>query len=244
MIKRMFQRQRLIGCVWIVVALTVCAQDSAPERIVVPLTDPSRPSRVKLSVLNGSITVKGHQRDDVIIEADHRALKIEESDNEVTVAPEGSRPVDLRVAVPVKTSLQLKCTKGGNILVEMVEGEIEADGVNCSITLRKIAGVVVAHSMQGRILVQMDRVTRGKPMSFSTMNGDIDVSLPADTKANVRLQTLNGTIHSDFDVVQKPDSRHSAGQRLSGSINGGGPHIQLKTLNGGVHLRKPERNTP
>jgi len=199
---------------------------------------------VKVSVLNGSITVKGSQRDDVIVEADHCGLKVEESDNQVTVRPDVKRPVDLRIAVPAKTSLQLKCTKGGNITVEMLEGEIEAEGVNSSITLRKITGVVVAHSMQGRIMVQMDRVAADKPMSFSTMNGDIDVCLPADTKANVKLQTLNGTIHSDFAVVPRPDSRQKAGQRLVGLINGGGPQIQLQTLNGGIYLRKPEQNNP
>ena len=41
-------------------------------------------------------------------------------------------------------------------------------------------------------------------MSFSTMNGDIDVSLPADTKARVKMKADNGEIYSDFEVQQEP----------------------------------------
>ena len=46
----------------------------------------------------------------------------------------------------------------------------------------------------------IDRVDASKPMSFSTMNGEIDVTLPATTKGNFRMKTDNGEIFSDFEV--------------------------------------------
>src|SRR2546423_15583823 len=51
--------------------LTGClmAQDATPERVTVPLSDPSRPATVRASLMNGSITVKGYGGKEVIVEA-------------------------------------------------------------------------------------------------------------------------------------------------------------------------------
>jgi hypothetical protein len=193
---------------------------------------------VKVTVLNGSIAVKGYDGQEVLIEANQRGVQISESENEVRVQPSPTSPVDLRLSVPAKTSLQLKCTNGGNIQVEGVEGEIEANGINASVTLRQISGVVLAHSLQGRVLVQMNKVTAGKPMSFSALNGDVDVTLPADLKADVKLQTTTGTIHSDFPITLRGETGMRIGEKLTGTINGGGPELQLTTLNGSLYLRK------
>jgi hypothetical protein len=54
--------------------------------------------------------------------------------------------------------------------------------------------------------VALNKVLPGKSMSFSTMNGDIDVTLPADTKARLRMRTDNGDIYTDFDVTMEPQS--------------------------------------
>ena len=234
----------MIGCALVWLAVNAWDQDAASQRLAIALTDPSRPGMVKVSVLNGSITVRGYPGKEVLLETDQAGLRVEEADNQVIVEPDPDGPVDLRISVPARTSLQLKCTKGGNIQVERLEGEIEAEGVNASITLRKITGVVVAHSLQGRVVVQMDKVTPGKPMAFSAMNGDVDVSLPADTRADVSLQTLNGSLHTDFAISEIADSRQKAPRRVAGRINGGGAEITLKTLNGGVRLRKSDPSHP
>jgi DUF4097 and DUF4098 domain-containing protein YvlB len=97
-------------------------------------------------------------------------------------------------------------------------------------------------------------VTPGKSMSFSTMNGAVDVTLPADIKARLKMKTDNGDIYVDdgFDVKieggatpQTDDQRKSGGRyriRLDrttyGSINGGGPEIQFTTYNGSIMIHK------
>ena len=42
------------------------------------------------------------------------------------------------------------------------------------------------------------------PMAFANLNGDVDVTFPADLKATVRLHADNGEIYSDFDVDVTP----------------------------------------
>src|SRR5438552_2957615 len=58
---------------------------------------------------------------------------------------------------------------------------------------------VVAHSLNAMMKVTMDSVDPAKPLSFTTMNGTIDVTLPADYKGNVKMSSHNGAIYTDFE---------------------------------------------
>jgi len=272
--------QKTIGIISCAVMLTgALAQDIPADRVSVPLRDPSRPGLVKVNLMTGGIVVKGYDGKEVIVEArlregkssskekaDKKAdglkridiattgLTVEEEDNLVTVStgPNG-RTVDLTLQVPTATSLKLSCLNDGSIMVEKVEGEIEANNLNGSVTLTHVSGVVIAHSLNGEVLTQMDKVTPDKPMSFSTLNGEIDVTLPPDIKAKVKLETENGAIYSDFEIgldrnPRPPaveDGRKQGGRYriefpkgVVGSINGGGSDIHFKTLNGNIHVRK------
>jgi DUF4097 and DUF4098 domain-containing protein YvlB len=99
----------------------------------------------------------------------------------------------------------------------------------------------------------INSVTPDKAMSFSTMNGEIDVTLPANTKANVKLKTDHGDIFTDFDIKldatarppQVEDNRKNGGRYrvqfdrgTNGTINGGGPEIQFTTFNGNILIHK------
>jgi DUF4097 and DUF4098 domain-containing protein YvlB len=255
----------------------VGAQEAPPDRVNVPLTDPSRPSVVNASLMNGGITVTGYAGKEVIVEArprghqgeskpDRKAegmrrldsrgtgLSVEEQDNQVNIGVrEMNRTVDLTIQVPFNTSLKLKCLNDGNIQVDHVSGEIDANDLNGGVKLTNISGSAVAHSMNEDVIVTFDKVTPGKAMSFSTMNGDIDVSLPGDIQARVKMKADNGEIYSDFEVRQEAgpagtrvtDTGRKDGRfhvqfekALYGSINGGGPEMQFTTFNGKIYVRK------
>ena len=71
-------------------------------------------------------------------------------------------------------------------------------------------------------------------MAFSTLNGDVTVTLPADTKANLKVKSDNGDVFSDFDIdidktPAKVDKVTEPGlykikkdDWIYGKINGGG----------------------
>ena len=96
----------------------------------------------------------------------------------------------------------------------------------------------------------MDRVDPSRPLSFSTLNGSIDVTLPADLKANVKFKTMRADIYSDFEMalggsasLAKDASgmlrfRLGFGDGLEGTINGGGVAATFHTLHGTIYLRK------
>lgn len=87
-------------------------------------------------------------------------------------------------------------------------------------------------------------------MSFTTFNGDVDVTFPAAFKATLKMKTERGDIYSDFDVnfknsgpVQKKDTKAGVYKVVidewkRGDINGGGPEITLRNYNGDIFVRR------
>lgn len=259
----------LAAAVMLCVAPAVAAQD----RIAVNLTDPTRPVNVRASLLNGGITVRTGDSKEVIVEARVRdeersgrsrgsmkripmtstGLSVEEENNQVRIGTDSvQRTIDLIITVPRQTSLKLNTTNDGDIRVTGVEGEIDVNNTNGEVHLTGVSGSVVAHALNGEIKVTMMRVDP-KPMAFSSLNGDIDVTFPADLKANISVRSDNGEVLSDFDIQLQAassqpiveDSRGKGGKykvkldkTVRGSINGGGPEIQFKNFNGDILIRK------
>ena len=117
------------------------------------------------------------------------------------VGPPAYMTPELSIQVPYNTSLKLHATNGGDIVVDHIVGEVEIDNTNGNATATHVSGAAVVHALNGKVLVSLDKVSGDKPMSFSSLNGDIDVTLPADMKARVKLKSDNGAIYSDFDIA-------------------------------------------
>jgi DUF4097 and DUF4098 domain-containing protein YvlB len=162
--------------------------------------------------------------------------------------------LDIEIKVPKQTSLDLK-TMNGSISVEGVSGEMTIDAMNGHINVQDASGPVVAHSMNGRIVASIAQVSAAKASSFSSMNGSIEVTLPADLKARLKMKTDHGEIYTDFDVkVESATGSTTFAQNgggknglpalphtdrtLYGTINGGGPEMQFITYNGRIVIRK------
>ena len=244
------------------------------EQLTVAFSDPSRQGLVNIEVMSGRITVKGGNRKDVLIIARQRGssppresgsqgglrrltqaggFTVEEERNVMQIESHNNRTLDFEVHVPARTDLQLKALNNSVITVENVEGDIEAENLNGSILMTGVAGTVVANSNNGRVQVTMTRVTAQKAMAFTSLNGTVDVTLPAATRATLKLRSDMGDVFTDFDVQLTPnpaprvrDTRRDGGggfkievdKSVQGTINGGGPEIELRTFNSNVYLRK------
>lgn len=264
-----------------ILTLAVCgaafAQDAA-NRITAPFSDAGRPRKVSGSMMQGCFTVEGYDGKDVVIEERRSAgsgerskarvppgaegmkriepagmgLSVEEENNTVRIHSSSSRGSQLYVKVPFASSLKLECMNGGDLKVDRVNGDLELQNLNGAVSATNVSGSVIAHALNGKVLVTMDKTAADKPMSFSSLNGDIDVTLPADARGNVRMKTDRGDIFSDFDIQMKPaaapvvdDGRAKGGKyrvKLDGSsvgsINGGGPDLNFKTFNGNIYIRR------
>src|SRR5262245_53202729 len=198
-----------------VLCATARAQESNAERATVTWTDPTRPGLLKVNILGGSITIKTHPGNDVIIEGTPRrnrrpvpaeaaglrrlysntgGLNVEEENNVMSVSTGWSVWLHLDIQVPAKTNLNLKTISGGSIVIDDVEGEIEATNLNGAVILNNVAGSVVAHSMNGKVTASIRQLTADKPMAFTSLNGAVDITLPPGLKANLKMRTDNGEL--------------------------------------------------
>ncbi len=249
----------------------------AVDRLTVPFSDPGKPGLVEVGLVNGSITVTGYDETEVIVEARSRTrrlfhrdeadtggmiritlnttgLSVEEEDNVMEIETQSwKRSVDIDIRVPFKTSLKLSTVNSGDITVKNVSGEIDVNNVNGKVTLESVSGSVIAHALNKDLVVTLNQVSPDKFMSFSSLNGDIDVTLPASLKANVKLESDNGDIFSDFElqINQKPrqvveENRQGESGKyrvridsaIEGTIGGGGQEIMFKSFQGDIYIRK------
>ncbi len=178
-------------------------------------------------------------------------LEISERDNRVSIESEG--PPD-RIAivarVPRRAQLNLSTINDGEIIVRDIVGDLQLENVNGPITATNITGSVIAESVNAPIAIGLTGVAAGGATSLSSLNGDITLTLPASAKTELHLDTARGEIVSDFELDVKPskpliernERRGGVSVRMENiiiaNVNGGGPVIRVKTLNGGIKLAK------
>ncbi|HLU25112.1 MAG TPA: DUF4097 family beta strand repeat-containing protein [Longimicrobiales bacterium] len=156
-------------------------------------------------------------------------------------APGGSRnstrdndvKVDFTVRVPAGIRL-VAATVNGNVSAEGLRGDVESTTVNGSIHVTA-TGLVRARTVNGSIEVELGRTDWQGDLSFETVNGAITVALPGDLHTELRAETLNGSITADFPITI---SGRIARNRIHGTIGDGGRTLRLRTVNGGIRLRK------
>jgi DUF4097 and DUF4098 domain-containing protein YvlB len=258
------------------------SQDARVDRATVPLSDPSRPVTLEASTFRGNLTVTGFNGQNVIVEARVRTgaltegeeeeyeadektkgmrliksgstgLTITEENNVVKVGVQAmSRAVDLNIQVPFNTHLKLSAMMDGRLTVERVKGDHEIQNSNGPVVLNDISGSAVAASYNGELTVTFDTITPDKPMSFTTMNGDVDVTFPATLKADLKMKSMMGDIYSDYEVDIKPTPQQTGtaekdesgkyrvafDKTIYGAINGGGAEFSFSTMRGNIYIRK------
>jgi len=218
----------------------VSAQDA--NRVSVPFSDPSRPGTVKVNQFQGSIRVTATTGREVIVTTDdtittarqgrevtvpekpevaglrrltqRSGLRIEEDNNVISIGSgRFMNGEDVRIQVPARTNLNLTAFND-EITVEGIEGVIEVNSMNGEITLTNVAGSVVAHATNGDVRVTLRQVTADKPMSFTSLNGNVDVTLPPALKANMKLRSDRGEVYTDFDVQIQQQRPSTAAPRV------------------------------
>ncbi len=182
-------------------------------------------------------------------------LTVEEDDNVVSISTGsrgGSRTIDLTIQVPSQTSVKLSTVNDGDIEVSRLNGDFEVNNTNGNVTMKDISGSAVAHALNGFIHTNFLTINPAKSMSFSSLNGEVDVTFPASLKATLSMKSEQGEIYSDFDIAMENSTTkidedggkgkgryHVSLERgMKGKINGGGQEITFKNFNGDIYIRK------
>ncbi|MEM1337130.1 MAG: DUF4097 family beta strand repeat-containing protein [Bacteroidota bacterium] len=145
------------------------------------------------------------------------------------------------IYLPASQNVSVKTTWHGDVTIEGFSGEIEADAqLNGGIEIINVTGPVTANALNGDVEVVFTSVRQTSPTSIYTTNGAVDITMPANTTANLSLSTRNGEVYTNFDLKrpQKNGLTSISSKSIKGEINSGGVSIKLKSTNGNIYLRK------
>lgn len=185
----------------------------------VKLSDPTKPARIEIMISRGNLRINGADTSEVAVKSEVKAAparkdglrvisassgySLAEKDNVVTLdatAESGKTGgADFSLTVPRSAAIIVQNSFGGNITCTAVTGNLELNCLNGMIRLEDVSGGVIASTMNGEIRANIRELREGNALSFTSMNGEVSLRLPAEAKANVRLRTQNGAVLTDFD---------------------------------------------
>jgi DUF4097 and DUF4098 domain-containing protein YvlB len=127
-------------------------------------------------------------------------------------------------------------TSSGSITVEGVKGKLKAYTDFGGIKVRNAESVTIDLKTSSGTVEFSGSLGDG-PHQIKSDFGQIDLTLPDDSKLDVDLKTDFGNIKSDMPVtVMLNQTSNSNGDQIVGSINGGGAQLTAQTSSGGVNI--------
>lgn len=179
------------------------------------------------------------------------SLEVEEDDNEITLDMDWRvNKVTVIARVPRHADVELQTINDGQIIVSNLIGNLELYNTNGPITARNISGSVIAESVNDTIDIGFTSLDPDNASSMESINGDLILGLPEGVGVTTHLDTSGGEIYSDFEVDVQPAEhvieRDEDDDRTSiyiesvivAKINGGGPIVRMKSLQGDINIRK------
>ncbi len=141
--------------------------------------------------------------------------------------------VTFEVKVPAGVDFEAS-TVNGDVTARDLSSDAELTTVNGDIDVES-GGVAQATTVNGSIKARLGRSDWKDRVDFTTVNGGITVTLPANASADLEATTVNGSIDSDFPITMRGRMNP---QSLRGRIGEGGRDLKLTTVNGGITIRK------
>lgn len=133
--------------------------------------------------------------------------------------------------------------------VSDVNGDIRVTGITAPLTLATVngrldlAGIGSVHgsTVNGSIAATYDSLDWTGKTSLSTVNGSIDVTLPAAPNASIHATTVSGSVSSDFPLQVRGFGLFcNSGGVLNGTLGDGSRDLDFTTVNGSIHIRKSQ----
>ncbi|WP_020531455.1 DUF4097 family beta strand repeat-containing protein [Flexithrix dorotheae] len=230
-------------------------------------TGKSSNSKISIALNNSEVIIEGHEGNDVIIIAKGfkappkraeglKPLYNTNVDNtgiglaliiegdEMKIEKASREDIDYTFKIPSNVRLVVNETQwqGDGIEVHKMAGEVEVNAKNSDIVFKDVTGPIVANTTNGDIEIVYLSLNQEKPNSIKSVNGFVDVTLPASSKAEVKMRSMNGEIYSNFELTYPEDKKgipHVGGNNtIEGKLNGGGIMLSINSINDDIYLRK------
>jgi ribosome-associated translation inhibitor RaiA len=224
--------------------------------------------KVMLTMDNSDVKITGYDGNEVVIEASRideppkRAdglkplyntavdnsglgLSVTKENNTIKIL-KAAKYADVKYTIKVPKQVSIKFEEvnphSNDISIEGIEGAVEVNSHSSDVRLTDIDGSVVAKSIGGDVTVVFSNLSQQKPSNISVIGSIVDVSLPADTKVNLRMKSMSGEIYTDFDLAIDNDKQGlrkvGGGNLIEGKANGGGVAMSIESIGSDIFIRK------
>jgi hypothetical protein len=203
-------------------ALVPLRSASAEETTTdIAFSDPSKPGTLKIRVWHGDVSIHGAdvkaisvksesapasptpRKDGMRVLSSSSGFMLSEKNNIATLeyGSDGwtGGSADFEITVPRSTSIIVGNSAHGDFECSDVSGDVDVRTMSGDVKLDEISGGALVETMNGEIDVQVKELTTSRPLSFTSMHGQITIRLPEASKADLRFRTHRGVILTNFD---------------------------------------------
>ena len=217
----------------------------------------SEKCNISITNLKGNINVKTWEKSKVVIEVKkegsqealdattvikkfaHNKLKIET----ISKDPKAKSTVHYDILIPSSARLQSVTTDRGSITIANISHGAMAKTEKGTITFENVKGPIKASTNRGSINIDAaELIPEHKILAFSA-KGNIKLSMPQGSDADVFFKTTRGSINSDIEITTQPRTMKFNSKTLaqlkrqaSGTIGRGGSPIKLHTGSGNISV--------
>jgi len=183
-------------------------------------------------------------------------LSVVKEGTEVTIEQVAKRVNKGRYTLKVPRSVAVyyehNTHNGNDLNIKNVESEIEITAQFNDVKLEGVTGPMSVSTIHGDIDAIFSRVSQENPVTIRSTHGHVDVSMPPNTKANVKMSSGHGEMFTDFDIKVGTPGQTAKGdlkprrkscncpndQKVIGKINSGGVLVDLRTSHSNIYFRK------
>lgn len=270
---------------------------SAQDEYRIQFDDDSESKKLVITNIMGSLKIKAHRSNDIVIKFDKKKIKeeikkrpdrakglkplgqvfsdetdfgfsISEDENTISIIgspfelfngllddEEEVNIPDYEILVPEKVKIVVN---GGQfifhpdndrnkLIIENIKSEIVVNAFGGGVLIKNISGPATIHSLSGTTTVIFSEVNQDSPISITASTGDVDVTIPGRTTANVNFNAIMGEVYTDFEIEVKGGKKKpkydiplisTENIGFHGKINGGGVSMNITAITGNIYLRK------
>src|SRR3954466_12634124 len=178
-----------------IAAVLALGLPAAEEPTSIKFSDPGKPGTVKINLGRGELQIQGADTSDVTVKTDNKvetskprkdglrvisaasSFSLRENENVVSLDAAannwGHGGGNFNITVPRNTTVIVQNAWGGDISCTGISGDVEINCMQGEIRLDEVRGGVVVSTMNGEIRANIRELRDGKPLSFTSMNGEV-----------------------------------------------------------------------
>jgi len=143
--------------------------------------------------------------------------------------------VDYELSVPRTAVLNEIETVNGSVWVADFVNYVKVSAVNGAVHAGNLRGTAELSTVNGELFADFDRLSTGNKINLDTVDGRVNLTIPSDSNATLKADSLNGAITNDFGLPSRRGKY--VGNSLHGRIGTGEVAIKLESVNGTLTVK-------